>query len=46
MDPITAINLEFVRELRADWSRQAPTQEAQTTLRAARRSVTARGNVG
>ncbi|HJZ47923.1 MAG TPA: hypothetical protein VKE41_12180 [Roseiflexaceae bacterium] len=37
MDPITAINLEFVREVREEWSRE-PAALTKQTMRAARPS--------
>jgi hypothetical protein len=42
MDPMTAISLEFVRELRREWSSDGPTQDGHEAPRARRAPVTAR----
>ena len=48
MGPITAINLEFVREVREEWSREASTLEAQAAPRArwSRRTTQVRTTIG
>ena len=42
MDPITAINMEFARQVQAEWSREATTERSEHATPAPRTGLVAR----